>query len=78
MTFNSFKFRQALHRAFINPDIMPVDCIDILQDVYGKQLDRMKPATITQMVRYMMQTAIDTSDIMDDIEETVQDFCNAY
>ena len=57
---------------------MPVDCIDILESIYGKRLLNMRPKTIREMVRSMMQTWIDTANIIDDIEESVQDWCNSY
>ena len=78
MKAKSEMFEQARCIAFHHENLMPVDCIDILESIYGKRLLNMRPKTIREMVRSMMQTWIDTANIIDDIEESVQDWCNSY
>jgi len=56
-------------------NLFPVDCIEILDAIYGKRLERIKPTTIFNMVLDMMRLATDAS-IEDDIHEAVSDYIN--
>lgn len=61
--------------AFNAEELFPVDCIDILKEIYGKRLDSMKPDTITGLISTMISTQYQPD--MDIINETVQKFCNS-
>ena len=73
MAQESKTLQRAKAKAFSNPDLMPVDCIDILKDEYGERLECMKPLTIFEMIRRMMGTVSD-ADLTDEIIEEVNDY----
>jgi len=52
-------------------NLMPPECLNILEEVYGKRLEKMKPKTIFEKVKLMMQTVDSNPDdegILDAVE----------
>jgi len=76
MKSNSWSFRKCMHEAFLmNENLMPVDCIEILERNYGKRLETITPKTMVAMVEDMLRTSTDCTD---GAYEVVQDYCNSY
>lgn len=61
--------------AFNTHDLFPVDCIDILKEIYGKRLDSMKPKTIFKIVHTMLSCHGEPDP--EYINEAIQNFCNS-
>ena len=73
---NSLMFRKSMYEAFLmNENLMPVDCIEILERNYGKRLESISPKTMIAMVKDMLMTS---TDCMDGAYEVVQHYCNSY
>lgn len=70
-------FMRCRKEAMPNEGLMPADCIQILENNYGKRLERIKPKTIHSMVESLMRLATDCID-HEQIEETVQQYCNSF
>jgi hypothetical protein len=52
-------------------NLMPDDCVVILEECYGKKMERMKPKTIYEKVYHMLLQATDSPDeegIMDSVK----------
>lgn len=70
----SQKFYKCLTAALhMNENLMPVDCIQILEKEYGKRINYFKDETLRGMLYRMMQQAVDRPD-KEAIIETVEYF----
>lgn len=71
----TFCMALALSEERYGGDAFPSTCLDILEEVYGKRLSRMKPETIKDKIYHMMLQATCTPD-KEMITEVVQEWLN--
>lgn len=69
--YKAFKIAEERHGG----DLMPCDCVNILEEVYGKRMTKMKPKTIIDKVTKMMQT-VEPSPDTQSIKESVDYYLN--
>ena len=72
----SITYLKARLEAFSNPDLMPIDCLDLLIKYYGTaRVETMKPETIYTKIKSMMQLHVAEPDEQR-IIETVNNYIN--
>jgi hypothetical protein len=62
--------------AFNTEELFPHVCIDIMEEVYGKRMERMSPNAICDVVLNMMATWVDPD--RESCMEAVQMWCENY
>lgn len=74
---SSITFQAAKREAFLIRNLMPADCIEIIEKHFGKRAWKMKPSTLTRMIGEMMKTAIDYEPTKE-IERAVHTWINDF
>ena len=79
MKKRSAKALECIHRAkAMADDLFPWNCMDIVQEVYGDALDKVRGCDICELLDTMMGNAVDdTSHYQEDIEQLVANYMEA-
>lgn len=67
------KRQLCLNEALKNEDLLPIQCLDIMEKVYNKQLNKMKPTVIASIMRDMMAKCTDVN-YDEEIQKVITDW----
>jgi hypothetical protein len=56
-------------------NLMPIECINVMEEVYGKKMETFKPQTIFNKV-YNLMTMVDSNPCKESINESVEFYLN--